>query len=76
MSKSIKDLYRRALEKGASNIAIPKGRKGIHTKKFHRAVTKIAKSGSAINPYAVAMASLGRNKAVKKKHRKVARPND
>lgn len=76
MSKDIKDLYRGALAKGASNIVVPKGRKGIHTKKFHRAVTSIAKSGSAINPYAVAMARLGRNKAVKKRHRRVARPNE
>lgn len=74
MSKEIKDLYRKALSKGASNIAVPKGRKGIHTKKFHRAVTSIAKSGSAVNPYAVAMARLGKRKAVKKKHRRVAKP--
>ena len=44
--------------------------KGIHTAKFHRAVTKIKKSGTADNPYAVAMATLGKEKAVKKSHRR------
>lgn len=74
MGKGIKDLYRQALAKGASNIAVPKGKKGIHTLKFHKTVTSIAKSGSAANPYAVAMSKLGRDKAIKKKYRKVARP--
>jgi hypothetical protein len=74
MSKEIKDLYRKALKKGASNIAVPKGNKGVHTKAFHLCTTEVAKSGSADNPYAVCMAKLGKDKAVKKAHRKVARP--
>ena len=74
MSKEIKDLYRKALARGARNIAVPKGKKGIHTAKFHRCVTEVAKSGSADNPYAVCMAKLGKEKAVKKPHRKTARP--
>lgn len=74
MSKEIKGLYRRALAKGARGIAVPKGDKGIHTTKFHRCVTEVAKSGSAENPYAVCMAKLGKEKAVKKGHRRTARP--
>lgn len=76
MSKEIKDLYKRALARGAKNIAVPKGDKGIHTAKFHRCVTEVAKSRSAENPYSVCMAKLGREKAVKKSHRKAARPGD
>lgn len=76
MSKEIKDLYRRALARGAKNIAVPKGKKGIHTKAFHSCVTKVAKSGSADNPYAVCMSRLGREKVVKKPHRKTARPGE
>ena len=71
MSKEILDLYKKALAKGARNIAVPKRRRGTHTKRFHKMVTEIAKSGSAANPYAVAMKKLGRGKALK---RKVARP--
>ena len=74
MNKEIKDLYRKALTRGAKNIAVPKGKKGIHTKKFHKTVTAIAKKDGTVNPYAIAMTRLGRNKAIKKKHRKVARP--
>lgn len=71
MSKEIKDLYKKALAKGARNIAVPKGRRGTHTRRFHKMTTEIAKSGSATNPYAVAMAKLGKGRALK---RKVARP--
>jgi hypothetical protein len=74
MSKEIKDLYRKALASGAKNIAVPKGNKGVHTKAFHKCTTEVAKSGSADNPYAVCVARLGREKAVKKPHRKTARP--
>lgn len=76
MSKEIKDLYRKALARGAKNIAVPKGSKGIHTKAFHSCVTKVAKSGSADNSYAICMSRLGREKAVKKPHRKAARPGE
>ena len=76
MSREIKDLYRKALAKGARNIAVPKGKKGIHTKAFHSCVTKVAKSGSADNPYAVCMSRLGKEKAIKKGHRKTARPGE
>lgn len=75
MSREIKDLYRKALTRGAKNIAIPKGDKGIHTKAFHKCTTEVAKSGSTDNPYSVCMAKLGREKAVRKPHRKVAKPN-
>lgn len=74
MSREVKDLYRRALARGAKGIAVPKGRKGIHTKKFHRMVTAIVESSGAVNPYAVAMAKLGKEKAVKKSHRRTAKP--
>ena len=76
MSKEIKDLYRKALSRGAKNIAVPKGKKGIHTKAFHSCVTKVAKSESADNPYAVCMSKLGKEKAIKKSHRKAARPGE
>lgn len=74
MSREIKDLYRRAIARGARGISVPKGRKGIHTKKFHRTVTAVAESGGAVNPYAVAMARLGKRKAIRKGHRRIARP--
>ena len=74
MSKKIKDLYRKALAKGARGITVPKGDKEIHTKVFHKCVTSVAKSGGAKSPYAVCMAKLGKEKAVKKSHRRIARP--
>jgi len=52
-----------------ANLSPPDG-KGIHTKKFHEMVIGIKKSDSAYNPYAVAMAKLGKKKAVKKAHRR------
>lgn len=76
MSKEIKDLYRRALAKGAKNIAVPRGKKGVHTQAFHSCVTKVAKSGDTKNPYAICMSRLGKEKAVKKAHRKTARPGE
>ena len=63
MSKGIREMYHRA------NLSPPDG-KGIHTKKFHEMVIGIKKSDSAYNPYAVAMAKLGKKKAVKKAHRR------
>ena len=63
MSKKIKKLYKSA------GLKPPKGR-GLHTEEFHRCVIKVKKSGSADNPYAVCMSSLGVKKAVKKSHRK------
>ncbi len=45
------------------------GAKSIHTKKFDETVEAIKRKGQKdVNPYAVAMAQLGRNKAVKKSH--------
>jgi hypothetical protein len=41
--------------------------KGEHTMVFHHMVTALGKSGIK-NPYAVAMAKLGRDKAVHKSH--------
>ena len=74
MSKEIKDLYRRALTRGAKGITIPKGKKGIHTKAFHKCVTAVAESGGAESPYAVCMSKLGKEKTIRKGHRRVARP--
>lgn len=65
MSAKIKAMYRKA------GMKSPNG-KGIHTEKFHRMVTAIGTKGGAVNPYAVAMAKLGRGKAVKKSHRRNA----
>ncbi|MFA5068172.1 MAG: hypothetical protein WC466_09115 [Candidatus Izemoplasmatales bacterium] len=61
-SKDIKSMYRSA------GMKPPKG-KGIHTKKFHKCVTSVGKTGSTDNPYAVCMSSLGKEKAVKSSHR-------
>lgn len=44
-------------------------REHIHTKKFHNMAEAIKRKGGDVNPYAVAMAKLGRNRAVKKEHR-------
>lgn len=62
MSKRIRSIYRKA------GLKPPDG-KGIHTEKFHRCVVKVKKSGSAVNPYAVCMSSIGKVGAVKKTHR-------
>lgn len=61
MTKEIKDLYRKA------GLKSPDG-KGIHTKKFHECVVDLKKKGSAKNPYAVCMASIGAKGAVKPSH--------
>lgn len=61
--KKTKRMYKEAKMK-------PPSGKGIHTKKFHRMVTAIKKSGGAENPFAVAMKKLGVAKAVKKEHRR------
>lgn len=63
MSKKIKRIYKKA------GIKPPDG-KGIHTEKFHRCVVKVKKSGSATNPYAVCMKSIGKTGSVKKSHRR------
>jgi hypothetical protein len=44
--------------------------KGIHTKKFHKCVTDVGEKGKVDNPQAVCMASLGKEKAVKKSHQR------
>ena len=67
MSKEIKKLYKRA------GLKPPKG-KGIHTLKFHRCVVECKvgqrKKGrkKVRSCHAVCMASIGRNKAVRKSH--------
>ena len=64
MSKQIRKIYtKRGLK--------PPNGKGIHTPAFHKIVAGIKASGKAdgVNPYAIAMSKLGRNKAVKKSHR-------
>ena len=61
MGKEIKKLYT------SKGLTPPKG-KGLHTKKFHEIASSVMAKGGNVNPYAVAMAKLGRNKAVKKSH--------
>ena len=61
MSQEIREMYR------SKGVTPPDG-KGIHTKKFHDIASSVMASGTAKNPYAVAMSQLGRNKAVKKSH--------
>jgi len=66
MSKAIKQLYRNA------GFKPPKGR-GLHTIAFHRKAIQIKKSNPSYSwsqAYATAMKILGRNKAVKKSHRR------
>jgi hypothetical protein len=66
MSKKIRAIYHRA------GLKPPDG-KGIHTEKFHRCVVKRKKSGNAVNPYAVCMESLGKEKAINPSHRRSKR---
>ena len=63
MSKDIREIYRKR------GVTPPDG-KGIHTPAFHKIVAGIKAGGKAdgVNPYAVAMAQLGKKKAVKKSH--------
>jgi len=63
MSEKIKKMYRDA------GLTPPDG-KGIHTEAFHRCVIDVTKKGGVESPHAVCMESLGRNKAVKKGHRR------
>jgi len=63
MSKKIRAMYKKA------GVKAPNG-KGIHTEKFHRCVIDVTKKGGAANPHAVCMASIGKEKAVKKSHQK------
>lgn len=63
MSKQIREIYRK------KGVTPPDG-KGIHTPAFHKIVAGIKASGQkGVNPYAVAMSKLGKEKAVKKGHR-------
>lgn len=63
-SEDIKKMYQKA------GMKPPHPGKGIHTKKFHSCVTQVGKEGDVDNPYAVCMASLGKDKAVKKSHQR------
>jgi len=64
MSKKIREMYRKA------GLKPPDG-KGIHTERFHECVIALTKALNPVdNPYAVCMAKLGRDKSVKKSHRK------
>jgi len=66
VSAKIKALYHKA------GIKPPKG-KGVHTKKFHSMAVELMKKGfSKTHAYATAMMTLGRNKSVKKAHRREA----
>ena len=64
MSKAIRAIYER------KGVKAPNG-KGIHTAKFHDIATSIKRdnpSYSMERSYAMAMAQLGRKRAVKKGH--------
>ena len=69
MAKRIKAMYKKA------GLKPPKG-KGIHTVKFHSCIVKCKvgqrKKGrkKVKSCYAVCMSSLGREKAIRKEHRK------
>ena len=60
-----KDVY--AMYKKAG-LEPPHPGKGIHTKKFHKCVTSVGDEDNK-NPYAICMAKLGKEKAVKASHR-------
>jgi len=69
MSKEIRRLYKK------KGIKPPDG-KGIHTKKFHDIATSIKRDNpnySMSRCYAIAMAQLGKKKAVKKRHQRAGR---
>lgn len=64
MSEAIRQLYRKR------GLSPPDG-KGIHTMTFHNVATRLMKKGfSRQSAYAIAMNQLGRNKSVKKGHRR------
>lgn len=63
MSRKIRAMYKKA------GIKAPNG-KGIHTEKFHKCVVDVSKKGGVKNPHAVCMASIGKEKAVKKSHQR------
>ena len=63
MGKEIKKLYT------SKGLTPPKG-KGMHTKKFHEIASAVMAQKTAYNPYAVAMAKLGPEKAVNPSHRR------
>jgi len=78
LTKNIRKIYKK------KGVKAPNGR-GIHSEKFHDMVSSITKSynatdpnkvydkdGKKINPYSIAMAKLGKTKAVKKSHRRKA----
>lgn len=67
-----RQMYRTAIAQGARGIRVPKGKKNVHTSAFHSCVTQVAKKGDVKNPYAVCMASLGKEKAIKAGHRRGA----
>lgn len=64
MGEAIKKLYT------SKGLTPPKG-KGIHTFAFHKVASRLMKEGKVDNPFAVAMAQLGRNKAVNPSHRTI-----
>lgn len=68
-TKDIKAMYTRA------GMDPPHPGKGIHTKKFHKCVTSVGDEKGK-NPYAICMASLGADKAVKASHRKDEQINE
>lgn len=66
MSERIRKIYRK------KGLTPPDG-KGIHTAKFHDMATSIKRDNPELpmsSCYAIAMKKLGRNKAVKKSHRR------
>lgn len=64
MTEQIRELYKEA------GLNPPNG-KGVHTEKFHKCVVDVKKKGTAKSPYAVCMASIGPEKAIKKTHLRI-----
>ena len=60
-TKDVTAMYNKA------EMEAPHPGKGIHTKKFHKCVTSVGDDKEK-NPYAICMASLGKDKAVHKSH--------
>lgn len=66
MTKAIREMYRK------KGLTPPEG-KGIHTKKFHEVSSSIMEDNPHLgkgSAYAIAMSKLGRDKSVKKSHRR------
>lgn len=70
MSAKIIQMYRKA------GLTPPKGRRGIHTRKYHSCIVQCAIGhgrkikGKGFSCWAICMSALGKKKAVRKGHRR------